>query len=228
MDNKKFITKIIIILLIGGLASVLVLTALNSSTVKVVVASGEIIPGDEFTSSNLTTIDMPKNSVIEGVTILDINDVLGKTSNGYLANNEMVSYSRVSDTKSESYLANMENKDSNYAVQLTVSTDNPIVGVSIGDYVSLVSTIKAPSGDTSATNKVGDKYKIIGINTNVDSGLISSLTLEVAPENLSEVSHIILNEQVLVAIVDEKNSSKGTIGTTQENLYNKASGSTNN
>jgi len=223
MKNKKALIKIVIILLLGGLASVLVLTALNSSTVKVIVASKDIMPGDTFSSDNLTTVDMPKNVVIDGVTVLKASDIVGKTCNGYLSPNEMVSYSRISEDKADSYLANMDDKEKNYGVQVTIDADNPLTGISIGDYVSLISTIKGVNGDTSATAPIGDKYKVIGVSINSDSGAISSIEIEVTPENLSKVSHVILNEKVLVSVVDKNNNDEDAKGITQESLYNEAS-----
>lgn len=216
--RKQSIFGLVGILLAGGALGGVVLTTLNSGTQKVVVPITEIKAGKVFTSENLRTVDMPKRAVVPGVTITNMNDVVGKVAVGNVNVNEMVTESKVADTKGQAYVANMTNSKDNYTVQIPIPESTPIQGLSVGDYVSVLSSVKGEGNASQiVTGKIGTKYKVVGINED-GNGLIKGVVLEVEPANLSKISHALLNNVVILSLVSQENQAQPIPGATQQGL----------
>ena len=220
--KKNSILGLIGILLAGAALGGVVLMTLNNGTAKAVVAVGEIEAGDIFSSEDLKVIDMPKKAIVEGLTISDMNKIIGKVATSDIANDEMITETRVANSESEGYLANMNDSKKNFGIQIAIPESTPIQGLSVGDYVSVFTSIEGNdvSGtvQTKGTGRIGDKFKVIGINKN-DSGVITNITIEVTPDFSSKVTHCITNNSVIVTFVSGEHIENPTKGITQSGLF---------
>lgn len=224
--NKNSIFVLVGILLAGGALGGVTLQTLNKGTAKVVVPSVEIKAGETFSSENLTTVDLPKNAVLDGLTIVNTDDIIGKVAVTNISKGEMITENRVVDTKSQGYIANMDKPDTDYGIQLSVDDSSPIEGLNIGDYVAVFTSMDGNSNGNEQQNssnkgagRIGDKYKVIGINADADSGKVSNVTIEVSPELASKVAYATSNNNVILTFVDSKQGVTNVPGIDQTRLY---------
>lgn len=220
--KKNSVLGLVGILIAGGIVGGLVLTTLNSSTDKIVVPTQEVKAGQTFTSENLKVVDIPKKAITPGITITDVKDVVGKTAVSNVAANEMITTTKVVNTKGEGYLANMVNPKENYAIQIPIPEDKPVHGLSIGDFVCVIASLKGEGNDATSTGKIGNKYRVIGINES-DEGKIIGVTIEVEPQNVAKLSHAIINNDVLLNFVSNDNTDTKVQGITQKALLDELS-----
>lgn len=219
--KKKSIFGLVGIIVFGVAVGFGVLTTLNNGTEKVVVPVTTIKAGQQFSSENLKEVDMPKRAIVPGVTITSIKDIVGKTAVSNILTGEMVTESKIANTKGEGYIANMVNPKQNYAIQIPVSDTTPVKGISVGDNVSLLATAKG-EGQNTATGKIGEKYRVIGINEN-ESGLVVGLTIEVEPATITEVSHALINCDFAISFVSPEHEVVQVPGVTQQTILDKLS-----
>lgn len=216
--KKTSILSLMGIVIAGIAIGGTVLLVLNNGTEKVIVPTTEIKAGDTFTSDNIKTVDISKNAVLNGITITDASKIIGKTAVSKISPGEMITTSRVTDTKGDGYIANMQNPDTDFAVQIPIADSNPIKGISVGDYVSIMGSI-TNSNSESGTGKIGDKnFKVVGIATN-DNSVITGITIEVGPDCVAKISHAVLNNKILVTFVSSDQKQETINGTTQTQLY---------
>lgn len=225
--KKNSILGLIGILLAGAVLGGIVLMTLNNGTSKAVVAVGEIEAGDIFSSEDLKVIDMPKKAIVEGLTISEMNEIIGKVATSDISKDEMITATRVANSESDGYLANMNDSKNNFGIQIAIPESTPIQGLSVGDYVSIFTSIEGnvksentevTETQSKGTGRVGEKFKVIGINKN-DSGVITNITIEVTPDFSSKVTHCITNNSVIVTFVSGEHIENPTKGITQSGLF---------
>ena len=215
--KKNSIIGLIVIVLIGGILGLVVLSALNNGTAKVIVPATEIKAGETFTSENLKTIDMPKKAIIEGVTVTNTESILGKIAVSKIAENEMISMSRIAETEGNSLITNMEKPKENYVIEIPISEINAVSNISVGDYISIMVSITSEIDNDITTGRIGDKYRVVGIIEN-ENMAITGVKIEVKPSELAKVSHVILNNKILIASVSGKQEVTTTPGINQTTL----------
>ena len=219
--NKKSILQLTGIFVVGGLIAFSVFSALNRGTTKVVVPNTTIAAGTTITSDMLTTEDVPNQAVIDGVTITDINKVVGETAVSEILPHEQITTSRVATSKSEGYIANMEDAEKDFAIEVPIPENSPITGVNIGDYVSVLASVSIGSGDNSGevvTGQVGGKYRVIGTNESEEG--LTSITIEVKPENATNIAHAINNGTLVISVVSAKQDIDHVQGTNTTTITN--------
>lgn len=219
--NKKSVLQLTGIFAVGGLIAFSVFSALNRGTTKVVVPNTTIAAGTTITSDMLTTEDVPNQAVIDGVTITDIDKVVGETAVSEILPHEQITTSRVATSKSEGYIANMEDSEKNFAIEVPIPTNSPISGINIGDYVAIIASVNMSSGEDSGnviTGQIGTKYRVIGTKETEDG--LTSITIEVTPENATNISHAINNGTLVISVVSPKQSVDHVQGTDSNGITN--------
>lgn len=217
--KKKTLLSIVGIGISGVLLGGIVFSVLSSKTMKVVVPTKTIQAGQTFSSSNLKLKDVPKKAVVGNITYTKIEDVAGKTAVSDICSEEMITTSRVANSKESGYIANMNDKQ-DFALQVNLDSSYQITGVEIGDYVTIAASIQDDENNNITTGKIGgSNYKVVGVEKNED-GYIVNLTIEVSANDLTTVSHVVLNNAYVIAFVSGKQKAVTVPGISQKDLAN--------
>lgn len=197
--KKQTIITLTIIILVGVLLGLGVYFGLNAGTEQVVVPSREIKAGETFTAENLEIITIPKAITLDGVMIKKPEDILGMTALSALVAGEPITQSKLSSQPSDGFLNNMEDPVKNYTITFPIPADRPLKSISMGDYVSIFSTM-VDKEENVVTSQVGGKYKVVGVEETED-GVIPSITIEVTPEEMPELTHVVMNADYMLTYV---------------------------
>lgn len=212
--NKKSTIFLIVILLIGALLGFGVYYGLSVGTEQVVVPSVEVKAGDMFTSENLKVISIPKAITLDSVMYKTPDEIVGKYALSSLVPNEPITVSKLSDRKSDGYVGYMEDAEHNYTLLVPVQSDQPIRNISPGDRVSLFSSITL-SQEERVTGKLGDSYNIVGVEMDKEEN-VSGVTIEVEPNQMANISHMIINADYILSFVSVDQIETNIDGITSE------------
>lgn len=216
--QKKTLLTLCGITITGVLIGGIVFGALTNSTTKVIVPSTTIAAGETFSKDNLKIVDMPNKAIKEDITYTSMEQVVGKVAVSDICADELITKTRVAGSEEEGYISNMNDK-SDFALQVTFDSSYVVEGIGIGDYISIIASVQETEGSNVSTGKVGSKYKVLGVSKDED-GNITNITIEVPSNEVSKISHSIINNDFLVSFVSKEQGEIQVPGVTQSDLFN--------
>lgn len=211
LSRAMIISVFVAVIAIGFAVYALVSTNLQINATRagmtaVVVASGDIAPGQTIEASNLTVKEVPQQYVV-GNASGSIEPFVGKTAISKITNNSQIVPSMVAGINNGSSLSGSLASDRK-AVTISVDEASGIAGLlHVGDQVSVVAT-GASIGNGSATPIASNSHVIaLGSNMSSSDSSYASVTVEVSDSEALAIRNAQANGSVSIILDASVNNS---------------------
>ena len=221
--NKNIIILTIILglittgLFIGFLGTVRNAALSQKETIEVVVASQDIDANTRITSAMITVAKVPKTAVRDGH-YAKLTDVVGLITKSDILKGEQIIEDRLALRQEGTGLA-YQIPDGMRAMSLPITETSGVAGyVNAGDLVDILVTYPSDKGMTTYTQIQKITVLAKGINPGTlgtgeidNSGLTTSLTLLLTPDQAEILSYALLNGTINLTLRNPSDGTKITI-----------------